>query len=377
MTKFYNKLSKTFFFILFFFLLTPSKQLFAETIIGAKLEKFIIENTISYVEQNGYYIKIKFDDNPKLYTFEVYRSQRSEQKVATHRDSWNFVNSKTAVYLGESKAPNDDLILSNVTFQIDDKFINFTKESIKWQAQYSFVNREIEWQKQAEIRRQEEIKKEQDRIKAEQLKKEAEAKAAIVKKQAEERAATAKKEAEERYARLEKEAQEKDRREAIINGIKLVALFTFIASVFFYLYKFQKDKIMQLYSKLKTKKKSSLQKNLVKQKSPRNSNEDNFDFKAAFEKAKLDNAEKGLDWKTTEGKITYSVAAIISIGIIYYLFFGYSGGTKGRLIIERPYGQGAFGPTNIECVYEMWDNKGKVTQYLPYGSIGGCPKYLE
>lgn len=247
MTKFYNKLSKIFFFI-FFFLLAPSKQLFAETIIGAKLEKFIIENTISYVEPNGHYIKIKFDDNPKLYTFEVYYSQRSEQKIATHRDSWNFVNSKTAVYLGESKAPNNDLILSNVTFQIDDKFINFTKESIRWQAQYSFVNREIEWQKQAEIRKQEEIKKEQDRIKAEQLKKEAEAKAAIVKKQAEERAATAKKEAEERYARLEKEAQEKDRREAIINGIKLIAILSVITGLSFYLYKFQKKKIKQLFS---------------------------------------------------------------------------------------------------------------------------------
>ena len=247
MTKFYNKLSKIFFFI-FFFLLAPSKQLFAETIIGAKLEKFIIENTISYVEPNGHYIKIKFDDNPKLYTFEVYYSQRSEQKISTHRDSWNFVNSKTAVYLGESKAPNNDLILSNVTFQIDDKFINFTKESIRWQAQYSFVNREIEWQKQAEIRKQEEIKKEQDRIKAEQLKKEAEAKAAVVKKQAEERAATAKKEAEERYARLEKEAQEKDRREAIINGIKLIAILSVITGLSFYLYKFQKNKIKQLFS---------------------------------------------------------------------------------------------------------------------------------
>lgn len=349
MTKFYNKLSKILFFI-FFFLLAPSKQLFAETIIGAKLEKFIIENTISYVSPNGHYIKIKFDDNPKLYTFEIYYSQRSEHKIATHRDSWNFVNSKTAVYLGESKTPNDSSIYSNVTFQIDDKFINFTKESIRWQAQYSFVNREIEWQKQVEIRRQEEIKKEQDRIKAEQLKKEAEAKAAIVKKQAEERAATAKKEAEERYARLEKEEQESARREAIINGIKLIAILSVITGLSFYLYKFQKNKIMQLYSKLKTKKKSSLQ---------------------------LGNPEKALDWKTTEGKITISVAAIISIGIIYYISFGYSGGTKGKLIIERPYGQGAFGPTNIECVYEMWKSNERVTQYLPYGFSGGCPKYLE
>lgn len=352
-----------FLFFFFFFLLAPSKQLFAETKIGEKLEKFIIENTISYVSPNGHYIKIKFDDNPKLYTFEIYYSQRSEQKIATHRDSWNFVNSKTAIYLNESKTPNDSSIYSNVTFQIDDKFINFTKESIRWQAQYSFVNREIEWQKQVEIRRQEEIKKEQDRIKAEQLKKEAEAKAAIVKKQAEERAATAKKEAEERYARLEKEEQESARREAIINGIKLVALFTFIAAVFFYLYKFQKDKIMQLYSKLKTKKKSSMQKNL---------NKDNFDFKAADEKARLD-----AGGHTTEGKIVWSVAIIISFGFFYYILFGYSGGTKGKLIIERPYGQTAFGPTNIECVYEMWKSNERVTQYLPYGFSGGCPKYLE
>jgi flagellar biosynthesis GTPase FlhF len=279
--------------------------------------------------------------------------------MATHRDSWNFVNSKTAVYLGESKTPNDGLILSNVTFQIDDKFINFTKESSRWQAQYSFVNRESEWQKQVEIRRQEEIKKEQDRIKAEQLKKEAEAKAAIVKKQAEERAATAKKDAEEQQARLEKEAQEKDRREAIINGIKLVALFTFIAAIFFYLYKFQKDKIMQLYSKLKTKKKTSLQKNLDNKKDPKHPNEVYF------------------DWKTTEGKIFLPSAVILLIWITYMVFFGYSGGTKARLIIERPYGQGAFGPTNIECVYKMWDSEERVVQYLPYGSIGGCPKYLE
>ena len=125
------------------------------------------------------------------------------------------------------------------------------------------------------------------------------------------------------------------------------------------------------------KKKSSLQKNLDKQKSPKNPNEDIFDFKAAYEKAKLDTAEKAFDWKTTEGKIFYSAAAIILIGIIYYIFFGYSGGTKGKLIIERPYGQGAFGPTNIECVYKMWKSNERVTQYLPYGFSGGCPKYLE
>jgi hypothetical protein len=250
-TKLCNNLSKIIFFIFFLFILTPSKQLFAESFVGVKLEKFILENKISYADPSGYYVKITFDDNPKLYTYEVYYSQRSEQKVATHRDSWNFVNSKTAVYLGESKTPNDSSILSNGTFQIDDKFINFTKGSIRWQAQYSFVNREIEWQKQAEIRRQEEIKKEQDRIKAEQQKKEAEAKAAIAKKQAEERAAIAKKEYEEQQARFKKQQQEAATQEALINGIKLIAILFVITGLFFYLYKFQKNNTKEFFSKLK------------------------------------------------------------------------------------------------------------------------------
>jgi len=359
-TKFYNKLSKITFFI-FLFLFTPSKQLFAETITGDKLEKFIIENTIIYQNHDGYILQISFDDNPKTFRVEAYNSLRGK-KLGTYRGSWNFVNSKTAVFLPEPIKPPDQFIfpaaIPTGTFQLDNKFITF-KGPNAWQVQYSVFNTAAEYQKQAEIRRQEEIKKEQDRIKAEQLKKEAETKAAFAKKQADELAAIAKKAAEEeRQARL-KQQQEAERREAIINGFKLVALFTFIAAVFFYLYKFQKNNIIQLYSKLKMKKKSSLQKNLDKQKSPKNPNEDLF------------------DWKTTQGKIFLSLAAILSIWIIYMYFFGYSGGTKGKLIIERPYGQGAFGPTNIECVYEMWESKERVAHYLPYGSSGGCPKYLE
>ena len=334
MTKFYNKLSKITFFI-FLFLFTPSKQLFAETITGDKLEKFIIENTIIYQNHDGYILQISFDDNPKTFRVEAYNSLRGK-KLGTYRGSWNFVNSKTAVFLPEPIKPPDQFIfpaaIPTGTFQLDNKFITF-KGPNAWQVQYSVFNTAAEYQKQAEIRRQEEIKKEQDRIKAEQLKKEAETKAAFAKKQADELAAIAKKAAEEeRQARL-KQQQEAERREAIINGFKLVALFTFIAAVFFYLYKFQKDNIMQLYSKLKTKKKEDLI------------------FISLF---------------------------VIGLSIFSYIYyFGYSGGTKGKLIIERPYGQGPFGPTNIECVYEMWESKERVAQYLPYGSSGGCPKYLE
>ena len=83
MTKFYNKLSKIFFFIFFLFLLTPSKRLFAETFVGDKLEKFLFENTITY-EPDGYKIKLNFY-NDQTYKFEVL--DRGE-----HRGNWNFVN---------------------------------------------------------------------------------------------------------------------------------------------------------------------------------------------------------------------------------------------------------------------------------------------
>ena len=261
MTKFYNNLSKIFFFIffLFLFLLTPSKQVFAEPFVGDKLEKFLFENTITY-ERGGYQIKISFYDN-KTYLFEVYVGPGRSQ---SHRGDWSFVNSKKAVYLPQSITDRNQYLLGAEVpigfIEFDNKFIHFKeRDNSKGgdKIEYNSFNRLIEQQRQAEIRRQEEIKKEQDRIKAEQLKKEVEAKAAIVKKQAEERAAIAKreatiakKEAEEQQARLEKEQQEKDRREAILNGIRLIAILSVITGLSFYLYKFKKNKIKQLFSKL-------------------------------------------------------------------------------------------------------------------------------
>lgn len=255
MTKFYNKLSKIFFFIFFLFLLTPSKQLFAEPFAGDKLEKFLFENTITY-EPDGFKIKLNFY-NDQTYKFEVFG-------YGEHRGNWNFVNSKKAVYLPLSITPAKQYILGaqvpEGVIEFDDKIIIFkgtdkSKRSDKWE--YSSFNRIIEQQRQDEIKRQEEIKKEQNRIKAEQLKKEAEAKAAIAKKQTEERAAIAKKEAEEQQARFEKEQQEAATRKTILNGIKLIAIFSIITGLSFYLYKFQKNKINQFNKKIVNKIKSS------------------------------------------------------------------------------------------------------------------------
>ena len=56
---------------------------------------------------------------------------------------------------------------------------------------------------------------------------------------------------EEQQARFKKQQQEAATQEAIINGIKLIAILSVITGLFFYLYKFQKNNTKEFFSKLK------------------------------------------------------------------------------------------------------------------------------
>jgi hypothetical protein len=243
MTKFYNKLSKIIFFSLFFFLLTQSKQVFAEPLVGEKLEKFLFENTITYEDGGGYKIKLNFYDN-QTFSFEVLN-------FGIYRGNWNFVNSKKGIYLPLSITPMQQYQLGadvpQGIIEFDNKFIIF-KGTDGWRRsdklEYSSFNRLIEQQRQAEIKRkaeiqqieikkQAEIKKEQDRIRVEQLKiKQEEEKRRLE----EEKEIIRKKEAEEE-AKLKREKFWKDTFFFIIVSASIVGSY-------YYINRFHKEKII-------------------------------------------------------------------------------------------------------------------------------------